>query len=154
MDNILGGKRRAVVEANAFSEAKCPSVALKFPRFGEHTIIVFARVIDFYQRLEHVLPDAVLRTRAVGVEMQGVQTDAAQDHQPFFGRRPPDLREACDRERAQSCKDTLFEKSSPFDSSLVQTHLASRFRVCKSRNNEIFSGAAAMAVLLDFHIPA
>ncbi len=101
MDHVMGGKRLAAMETNPFPETKRPCVPLKCPRLGEHAVVIFARVVDFNQRFDHVLPDAVLGSGTVGVGVKGIQADAAQNHQPILRRRPSDPRPRGTRENTQ-----------------------------------------------------
>ena len=84
MNHVGGGKRRTIVKTNPFLETKYPFLALEFPRLGEHAIIFFARVIDVDQRLDHILPDAILGTRTVGIGVKRIETDAAKNGEPLF----------------------------------------------------------------------
>ena len=63
--HILGRKRRAVVELDAFFQLEHPPVALKFPGLGEHADEIFAPIIVFDQRLDDMLPVAVDRAGAM-----------------------------------------------------------------------------------------
>src|SRR4249920_1687015 len=119
MDHVMSGKRRAIMKTNPFFQTKHPPLSLKFPRFGEHPVILLARVIDLDERLDHMLPDAILWTGTVSVRMKRIETDAAEDGQPFLRGSHRQPKPRCTHQCAQTCNCAVLEKPSAIDSSVL-----------------------------------
>src|SRR5574341_259603 len=124
MDYIVGGERRAIVKTNPFPEVKYPSVSLEFPRLGELAVIVFAGVVYFDQRLDHVLPDAILRPGTVRVGVKRVQTDSSENHQPLPRRRVTRFHQRAAERSGQTQCGSLLQELAPADGFSFRPHNA------------------------------
>ena len=67
----------------------------------------------------HMLPDAILWTGTVSVRMKRIETDAAEDGQPFLrgSHRQPKPRRT--HQCAQTCNCAVLEKPSAIDSGIL-----------------------------------